>query len=253
LKKLSNKLQPYHDYEVVRTIDEILESGEKSARVIVHVLLFAEFQFGTSIPGKTYREREDGKNSKWEVDVIIFGEIYRILLNIYASDESLSLINQDMLMLPHLEKELKMLSPWLEIVDAGKTNRREMRSEDEVNQLLHLMSLTERNIANIYTHKMENSLAEKHLELALTHAKRCGSTLLHKEHKTTLLYLTYRAYYRLRTQEYRMTEAVVFAQDAYNCVAEAYSPVHPEVYYYIFICKYICIYLYIYIFIFEYI
>jgi hypothetical protein len=184
-------------------------------------LLNAEFRFDTSIQGKPYRKREDGENSKWEVDVIMFGEIYRILLIIYASDESLSLINQDMLMLPHLEKDLNMLNSLLGVGGADKTSR---ISEDQANNLLHLMALTERNIANIYTHRMENSLI-----FALTHAKRCGSTLLYKEHKTTLLCLTYRAYYCLKTQEYRMTDAVVFAQEAYNCVAEGLSSIHPEV------------------------
>jgi hypothetical protein len=60
LKKLTRKLQPY--CEVTQLIDGILKSKEGiDCRVPEHLVSFAEHQFGKGVPGKHYREREDGE------------------------------------------------------------------------------------------------------------------------------------------------------------------------------------------------
>jgi hypothetical protein len=90
LKKLSNNLQPYG--EVVQVIIETCGATE-DARVLRHVLAYAQFQYGERIPGKTYRQRGNGEridNYRVEIDILIF--ISRILINAYQKDKSLASI-----------------------------------------------------------------------------------------------------------------------------------------------------------------
>jgi hypothetical protein len=57
---MSNKLEPYRESN--RVILEILPSKEGNyMRVLEHLLLYAEHQFGCRIEGRNYREREDGQ------------------------------------------------------------------------------------------------------------------------------------------------------------------------------------------------
>lgn len=71
LKKLSRQLQPYQ--EVERAINEVHtkrpEEKKVDIRVLVHLISYAEFQFGDRIPGKAYRERENGERTdNWRVE-----------------------------------------------------------------------------------------------------------------------------------------------------------------------------------------
>jgi hypothetical protein len=74
LKKLSFQLQPYS--EVVQFIEEIRdEKFEKKVlciRVLKHLISYAEYQFGSRVPGKDYRERENGERiDNWTVEIQI--------------------------------------------------------------------------------------------------------------------------------------------------------------------------------------
>jgi hypothetical protein len=51
LKKLSNTLQPYG--EVVQVVENVLALKTNDARVLNHLLLYADLQFGKPIPGKS--------------------------------------------------------------------------------------------------------------------------------------------------------------------------------------------------------
>jgi hypothetical protein len=74
LKTLSNNLEPFHEAE--RIIKEILTStkdtGINDWRVLEHLLLYTELQFGSHQLDPIsvgYRERKDGQRiNNWEVD-----------------------------------------------------------------------------------------------------------------------------------------------------------------------------------------
>jgi hypothetical protein len=71
LKKLSTKLQPFH--EVILIKDEILalKKGEDCS-VFEHLLSYLEYQFGEKVVGRDYRERKNGERiSDWVVEFMI--------------------------------------------------------------------------------------------------------------------------------------------------------------------------------------
>jgi endogenous inhibitor of DNA gyrase (YacG/DUF329 family) len=80
LKKLSNQLQPYR--EVVQLFNEELNKVELNVRVSKHLVSYAEYRFGDKVPGKDYRERENGERiDNWTVEIRILTFIYDRLAN----------------------------------------------------------------------------------------------------------------------------------------------------------------------------
>jgi tetratricopeptide (TPR) repeat protein len=71
-----------------------------------------------------------------------------------------------------------------------------------------------------------NNLAESHCQRALSSAQRYDGE---EEQKTTLLCKAFTVYGYLRTLQGNHADAVTFYEEAYNCVAMAYNPVHPAV------------------------
>jgi hypothetical protein len=69
LKKLpNNRLQLYD--KAIQVIIEILISKTNDIRILEHLLLYAEYQFGQNVPGGDYRERTDGQRIvNWDVEI----------------------------------------------------------------------------------------------------------------------------------------------------------------------------------------
>jgi hypothetical protein len=86
LKKLPNKLQSYN--EAVQIIDEIMMSNKgNNARVLEHLLSYADYQFGQTVAGSKYRERSDGQSiANWTVDIFILLQISSKLVEIYSTN-----------------------------------------------------------------------------------------------------------------------------------------------------------------------
>jgi hypothetical protein len=85
LKKLSTQPQPFR--EVLRTIQETLQSYEDDRRFTNHLLSYVEYQFGEEIPGKDYRQREC-QASNWLIDVYLKNKITCKLGSLYMEDMS---------------------------------------------------------------------------------------------------------------------------------------------------------------------
>jgi tetratricopeptide (TPR) repeat protein len=228
LKKLSNQLQPYRD--VVNMIDEILEAPEKTRRnmrVLNHTLSYAEFQFGDRVEEKSYRERGNGDRiSNWIVEMENLRFIYSRLIGVYADDESLSIIIRDNMVTPYFEKMRQLLMPWSILINSDVTNVKDILNKDDANLVLGLLSNNDGDWANIRIHRNEFNLAESHCQHALSSAKRYDGEV---EEMTSLLRDAYRNYGNLRSMQDNYTDAAIFFEEAYNCVAMAYNPVHPEV------------------------
>jgi tetratricopeptide (TPR) repeat protein len=229
LKKLSLKLQPYH--EVVRVIEEVQEEisikQQQNFRVLGHLLSYADHQFGDRVPGKAYRKRGDLERiDNWMVEIGILIPIYSYLVSIYNNDESLSVIVRDNLTFPYLEKMLDILRPWSTYLDLNRPSHIGSLDKDQINHTLMLFSQTERNMAEICTDRNQFDRAEKHSQQALSYAKLFEGK---EEDKADVVCSALKTFYELRRDRGNYDEALIFAEEAYNHVAIAYNPVHPEV------------------------
>jgi tetratricopeptide (TPR) repeat protein len=230
LKKLSFQLQPYH--EVARVIKEIKEAiltkKKANTRVLIHLISYALFQFGDRNSGKAYRERAfNGERiDNWRVEIGILLPLYLHLLNHLGNDESSSLMVRDNLAFPYQEKILELLRPWSTYLDVSSAGHIDSLDKDQINDTLFFFSQAERNMANIYTNSSQFNLAENHCQQALIFAKLYEGE---EEDKTDLLCKALRRFYEFHSLQGNYDEALTFAEEAYDCVAIAYNPVHPEV------------------------
>lgn len=225
LKKLSNQFLPYR--EAIRVMIGIIsEKIGKNIRVIEHVISFAKFQFGNRVTSKSYRERENGERlSNWDAEIFLF-RIYSHIVFLYGSDQSLSLIIQNNMTAPYLEKMLEILRPWSALIDSDDTSRVDSISIDQVNEVLYLSSSTEGSMAHVCVHRKNFNPAESHCQRALSYARQYQG-----DEKNDLLFKSLLFHCDLRRKQQNYKDAVTFAEEAYNCVAIAYNPVHPDVQY----------------------
>jgi tetratricopeptide (TPR) repeat protein len=152
--------------------------------------------------------------------------IYVDLVSIHINDESLSTMDFDNLTFPYRENILDILRPWSAYLDVSSASHIDSLDKDQISVILLYLSQTERNIANICTRRNQFDLSENHCQQALMFAKLYEGK---EELKTVLLYEALRISYELHINQGNYDEALIFAEEAYNCVAIAYNPVHPEV------------------------
>jgi len=224
LKRLSNDLQPYR--EVVQVVGEIIDAP-KNVRVLNQLCRYAEFQFGDRIAGETYRQRgEIERIDNFNVEINILIPIYGKLVNTYLEDTSLSVMDSDSIVLPYHEKVLTVLEPWSLCVDLDAANQVDSLSKDQIDKILEIFSDTEQSISSIHTQRNQFTLSESHCQRALSCAKRYNEE---GKIKTTLLLQAFTSYCTLMIAQSDFAGALPFAEEAYNCVAIAYNPVHPQV------------------------
>ena len=230
MKKLSFQLQPYH--EVVRVIEEIQEivltKKMEKERVLGHLVSYALHQFGDRIVGKAYRERAfNGERiDNWMVEIEILVPVYVDLASIHSNDESLSEMDCDNLNFPYYEKIIELLRPWSAYLDVSSASHIGSLDKDQINYTLFYFSQTERNMGSICVGRSQFDLAENHCQQALIFAKLYEGK---EELKTDLLCKALRGSYNFHSHQGNYDEALIFAEEAYNCVAITYNPVHPEV------------------------
>jgi tetratricopeptide (TPR) repeat protein len=99
-------------------------------------------------------------------------------------------------------------------------------TEFQIHQILMMSSLVYENMAQIYTLRNEFDLAEIHCERALHYARMYEGK---GDFYEALLLKALYAFHRLKLQQSNFADAFKFAEEAYNYVAIAYNPVHPEV------------------------
>jgi hypothetical protein len=69
------------------------------------------------------------------------------MVNIYVSNDSLSEMIRDKGMLPHLERSLDILSPWMVTIDSDSTNRSNSLDSRKTDYLLEKSSILERSMS----------------------------------------------------------------------------------------------------------
>jgi hypothetical protein len=229
LKKLSHQLQPYQ--EVIRVINEICPEKQNNKhlerRVLKHLIAYAEHQFGDRVEGLAYRERENGdRKDNWDVEIQFLFPIYDTLISVYENDESLSEIAGDDLKFPYYEKMLDLLRPWSASINLNSTRLRDSLSGDQINHTLMMSSSIELHVAFVYIKRNHFDLAESHCQQALSHARLYEGK---EEKKTDLLFQALGVCGDLQNKQGKHADALTSAEEAYDCVAVAYNPVHPEV------------------------
>jgi tetratricopeptide (TPR) repeat protein len=228
LKNLSHHLQPYR--EVFRLSEAIVNENfnkiDLKVGVLMHLISYAEHQLGDRVPGNC-RERENGERiNNYEVEIEQLIGIYCNLANIYLNDESLGMISSGNLRLPLYEKVLDLLRPWCADLDSNSTGRIDSINKDQINKIFFLSAGTETNTALTKLHLSQFNEVETHCQRSLSYARLYEGT---EDEKTDLLVRALKVFYNLRKIERNYDEALIFAEEAYNCVAVAFNPVHPKV------------------------
>jgi tetratricopeptide (TPR) repeat protein len=220
LKKFPNKLQSYN--EAIQIIYEILVSN--NARVLEHLLSYADYQFGQHVAGRDYRERPDGQRiPNWKIDINILLLIISKIIDIYCIILAHSPIIRDNKIFPHLKRSLHILSPWMITIDSDATNDLSFK---RTNKLLEMSSNTEGNMALVAMHRQQFDMAEVHCHRRLAHSRKLG---VEGEHKTTSIFDALGTYVELRQHQGDFPGAVSLAEEAYNICVDAYNPVHLQV------------------------
>jgi tetratricopeptide (TPR) repeat protein len=192
------------------------------------LISYALHQFGDRILGKAYRERAFNREriDNWVVEIGILIPTYINLISVYINDKSQSAMVIDNLIFPYHEKMLDILRPWSAYLDVSSANHIDSLDKDQINCTLSYLSQTERIMGSIYLGRNQFDRAENHCQQALIFAKLYEGK---EELKTGLLYEALRKSYEVHRDQGKDDEALTFAEEAYNCVAIAYNPVHPEV------------------------
>jgi hypothetical protein len=151
--------------------------------------------------------------------------IYLSLVTVCIGDTSLSRIVFDDISFSYFEKVLEALKPWSLYVDSDVVNRVDNLSKDQIDKILKLSSETELSLAIIHDHRNEFDVSEIHHQRSLSYARRYNEE---GETKTTLLLKIFTRYCHLQIIRGDFAGAVTLAEEAYNCVAIAYNPVHPQ-------------------------
>jgi tetratricopeptide (TPR) repeat protein len=223
LKKLTTKQQPF--YEAYHIINEILESNRNDARILKHLLSFAEYQFRKEALSVAYRESGDEERINWLVDFNVLHKINSRLFN-FIHDNSLSSINIYDSVFCYLERSLSLLNPWLIYFDSDAGSQSNSFNEIPIDSLLEELIRTEEKMAVMSIDSMRFEAAEGHCQRSLSYSRRIG---VEDEEKTTWIFSALSNYTSLRERQGNLSDAVTFAEEAYNLVVEAYDPVHPQV------------------------
>jgi hypothetical protein len=224
LKRLPSNLQPYR--EVVQNIEEI-RGATKNVRVLHHLLSYAQFQFGNSIPGKSYRQRQNGEridNFEVEIDIMIL--IYQNLVTIYGADTSLNLKDSHDILMVCYDKISEILQPWSPYLDTDSVGQINSLSREKIDIIFELLLEIERRKAESFANRRLFSDSGNHCQQALIYARRYN---IEGVTKTTLVLGTLITCCNIRKMQDDFAGAVIMAEEAYNLVAIAYNPVHPQV------------------------
>jgi tetratricopeptide (TPR) repeat protein len=152
--------------------------------------------------------------------------MYINLISVYTDDRSISMVVSDNLTFPYYQKIFELLRPWSAYLDLNCTGQVSSLNKYQINHTLLYFSQTERNMGSIYMRRNDFVLAEDHRQQALFYARLYEGK---EEMKTDLLCKALLALYELQRDKRNFDEALILAEEVYNCFAVGYNPVHPAV------------------------
>jgi hypothetical protein len=225
LKKLSINLQPFR--EVESNIREVQVSTKgNDIRVLEHLLLYIDYQYGKEITGKDYRERNGQKVMNYDIDISCSLNIYSVMVGVHANNQLLSHLARSNKTFPYLTKMASILTLWIEHLDSDARNRIVNTRRNDTNNLLKSLYNTEHQLAWSAILMNQLDVAEGHCQRSLICSKRIQAE---KKEKTTSVFTALGTCAELRRRQENWSGAVTFAEEAYNLVVMAYDCVHPQV------------------------
>jgi len=223
LKKLSKTLQPYR--ATIEVINETLASKKRdNVRVLEHLLLYAEYQFGKRILGTALRERGGQQITHWDAEISCLYKISSRISEIYASTHSMTAKISYEMVYPCYIRQLSLLGPWLIHLDSDASNRIDKLTEDDMSYLLGELYVTELKMAKVARYANQFVVAEGHCERCLVYSKCFTEGKI----KTTSIFRVLCILVDSREHQGDWFGGVRFAEEAYNLVIEAYDHFHPE-------------------------
>jgi hypothetical protein len=141
----------------------------------------------------------------------------------YTRINTLNSIDRNNIKDPHSKRAFRILNLWLIYFDSNADNGVDGRNVD---YLLQELFESEWRMGVVTRMRRQFDRAEGHCQRSLAYSKRVG---LEGEEKTTMMFDALLLYSDLREKKDNYLGAVEFAEEAYNLVAEAYDPVHPQV------------------------
>jgi tetratricopeptide (TPR) repeat protein len=106
--------------------------------------------------------------------------------------------------------------------NTGSNSLNEVQLDGLLEELIH----TEQRMLFLTMNRSQFDVAEGHCQRSLAYSRRIR---LEGEKKTTFLFEALGCYIDLRERQCKLSDAIVFAEECYNLVVEAYDCVHPQV------------------------
>jgi hypothetical protein len=128
-------------------------------------------------------------------------------------------------MFPHLERSLNILKPWMVIMDFDANNQSNCLNLGQIDYLLKLSCQIEQKMASVTMGRNQFDVAEGLCRRYFANVRKLGAE---GEDKITLIFEALGAYVKLRQRKGDHSDAVTFAEEAYNVAVIAYDPVHPH-------------------------
>ena len=183
-------------------------------KVLKYLLSFAEYQYGESQVGNTFRERMDGHRVDNRIADTELWQISSTLGNRLYNQRTKS---------SYQEAEVYFLKARVTL-ERWRVSADESNVETILPMLSEKLSITERYLADLYASQGRFEEAEYHCSECLKFATRTVG-----ECHTIELFKALRTYGYLHERQSNYVKAISYFEDAYICVSEAYGPVHPRV------------------------
>jgi hypothetical protein len=225
LKKLPRQLQSIENvFQLIEDINKELPIKNHAAlRILEHLMTHVKQQFGDRVPGSDYRQRGNGEETpNYAVEIFLMIPLYQKMSEIHENDKSLSTLSCGNKLYPIYVQKLDLLKPWSTYLYS--TNRIDIIDNSQVNDLLFILSESERNMGVVQTHRNFHDLAEKHFKRAITFARRYDEGELKNADQ---LCCCLQSFYELRFAH--SADAFPIVEEIYNILATAYNPAHPKV------------------------
>lgn len=183
-------------------------------KVLKYLLSFAEYQYGESPVGNTFRERMDGHRVDNRIADTELWQISSTLGNRLYNQRTKG---------SYQEAEVYFLKARVTL-ERWRLSADESNAETSLPMLSEKLSITERYLADLYASQGRFEEAEYHCRECLKFA-----TLTVGESHTIELFKALRTFGYLHERQSNYVKAISYFEDAYICVSEAYGPVHPRV------------------------
>jgi tetratricopeptide (TPR) repeat protein len=233
--KNNDKFLPFTEVALIITKikrqAELKEGTESEIRLLKYCILFAKYQYGSPVVGKSYRERDNGSQiSNWNVELGTLLHLYLKLGTIHRQmndimDDYISTKNALETAIPYFRNALKLLEPWKAQIDVDETIRINDLNEDDIGHIYYQLSNVELNLSTLYISLEEYDKADDYCNLAISHAR----LVIIEDWRIESIYNALFAKGDSLYSQSRFIEAKAVCEEVYNFMVDIYYTDHPLV------------------------